>query len=194
MTSSSLMANSVVPTYGLYVPVGAAGSGKSMLSRAWPADAVLSLDAFREMVAGDAGDQSATPDAVAVLELVLECRLARRLGCYVDATNAKAADRAKLVAAARRHDVPVTAIRMETSLAECQRRNARRSATRRVPQEIVDGQYRLAASFDHVAEGFGGIVSSHVIAALPACRSASDSPGAIAAEGLTIDSGDRYRL
>ncbi|GAA0575019.1 ATP-binding protein [Streptomyces mordarskii] len=194
MTSSSLMANSIDTTHGLYVPVGAAGSGKSTLSRAWPADAVLSLDAFREMVAGDAGDQSATPDAVAVLELILEARLARQLGCYVDATNAKAVDRAKLVAAARWYNVPLIAIRMETSLVECQRRNARRPANRRVPKEIVDSQYGLAASFDHAAEGFDRIISSHVIAALPACRLDSASPGATAAEGLTIDIGDRYRL
>ncbi|MEU5108195.1 AAA family ATPase [Streptomyces sp. NPDC021354] len=165
MTSSPITASSIT-MHGLYVPVGAAGSGKSTLARAWPADAVLSLDAYREMVAGDAGDQGATPDAVAVLELVLEARLARGLPCYLDATNAEAADRAKLMAAARRHRTLTTAIRMETSLAECQRRNAQRPCNRRVPAEVVDRQFRLAASFNHLAEGFDRLISSDAVAAV----------------------------
>ncbi|WP_069874514.1 ATP-binding protein [Streptomyces malaysiensis] len=161
-------------TRGLYVPVGAAGSGKSTLGRAWPADAVLSLDTYRQLVAGDAGDQGATPDAIALLELVLEARLARGLPCYIDATNAKTADRAKLIAAARRHHTPAIAIRMDTPLAECQRRNAQRPANRRVPEKTVAEQFRMAAALDPIAEGFDQLISSRD-AAEPTARPAVDS-------------------
>ncbi|MFF2520338.1 AAA family ATPase [Streptomyces sp. NPDC058086] len=75
------------------VLIGASGAGKSTLAGTWPASQVLSLDAMREAVSDDAGDQEATADAVDALHLVLERRMARRRFTVVDATNVTRAAR-----------------------------------------------------------------------------------------------------
>ncbi|MEV0696233.1 ATP-binding protein [Streptomyces sp. NPDC050388] len=76
-----------LPENGLIVLIGASGAGKSTLARTWPASQVLSLDALRGTVSDDPGDQSATGDAVDVLKLILERRMARKLNTVIDATS-----------------------------------------------------------------------------------------------------------
>jgi predicted kinase len=67
-----------MPEHSLVVLIGPSGAGKSTVARTWPASQVLSLDALREVVSDDAGDQGATGDAVAALHLLLEARMRRR--------------------------------------------------------------------------------------------------------------------
>jgi len=76
-----------LPDPGVIVLLGASGSGKTTLASTWQPDQRLELDAYRELVSGDAGDQEATEDAVFVLHTVLESRLARAKTCVVDATS-----------------------------------------------------------------------------------------------------------
>ncbi|MER5341560.1 AAA family ATPase [Streptomyces mirabilis] len=101
------------------VLIGASGAGKSTLAGTWPASQVLSLDAMREAVSDDAGDQEATADAVDALHLVLERRMARRRFTVVDATNVTRAAREPLVAAAERHNVPAIAGMVSTPASVC---------------------------------------------------------------------------
>jgi predicted kinase len=134
----------------LVLLVGPAGSGKSTLARqAEPSTGrVLSLDALRAVVSGDEWNQDATGDAVAALHLLADARLRRRLATLIDATNVEARARRPLLAMARRHGVPATAVVLATSLEDCLARNAARPGPapgarwgRRVPEALVRRQH-----------------------------------------------------
>ncbi|MEU6621917.1 ATP-binding protein [Streptomyces litmocidini] len=139
--------------------IGPAGSGKTTLSSTWEPTQVLSLDHYRALVSDDAGDQSATGDAVFVLQRVLEARLRRGLTSAIDATNCEESVRAGLVQTARRYGIPTVAVLMTTPLPVCLERNAGRPADRRVPEDTVRAQHRAAVDahprlhhegFDHI--------------------------------------------
>ncbi|MBL3806107.1 ATP/GTP-binding protein [Streptomyces sp. TSRI0384-2] len=123
--------------HSLVVLIGPSGAGKSTFARTWPASQVLSLDALREAVADDAGDQDATGDAVAALHLLLEARMRRRLFTVVDATNVTREARAPLVAAAKRHNMVLTAVMVATPASVCIERQGPRPANRTVPEATI---------------------------------------------------------
>ncbi|MEU2380384.1 AAA family ATPase [Streptomyces misionensis] len=151
----------LIPEPSVIVMVGASGSGKSTLTRTWPADHRLELDSYRWAVSGDAGDQEATADAVALLDSVLQRRLARGLTCVVDATNTRIDVRKRLIETAHAHQLPAAAIVMTTPLDQCLARNARRPGNRRVPDAVVRHQFRqvAAARPGLRAEGFDHVVT-----------------------------------
>ncbi|MGW2841832.1 AAA family ATPase [Streptomyces sp. NPDC001493] len=149
-----------VPEHSLVVLIGASGAGKSTIARTWPASQVLSLDALRETVSDDAGDQDATGDAVAALHLLLEARMRRRLFTVVDATNVSRATREPLVAAAKRHGMPAIAVMVATPATVCTDRQRPRPANRTVPDDTVRQQH-TAMVRSHptlLAEGFNEVV------------------------------------
>jgi len=148
-----------LPADGLVVLVGIAGSGKSTFAaRHFPADAVLSSDAFRGLVAGDPSDQSATDDAFLLLHQALDMRLTRGLLTVVDATNVQPWAREKLVEIARRRRRRAAAIVLGLPLAICLERNASRTAGR-LPLTAIRRQDRsLRHSIrDLEAEGFNPV-------------------------------------
>ncbi|MFB7811561.1 AAA family ATPase [Streptomyces virginiae] len=151
-----------MPEHSLVILIGASGAGKSTLARTWPASQVLSLDALREVVSDDAGDQDATGDAVAALHLLLEARMRRQLFTVVDATNVTAAAREPLVAAAKRHDMLPIAVVFTTPGSICIERQGRRPAKRTVPEEVVAQQHddMFASRRTLKSEGFPEIVYS----------------------------------
>ncbi|WAE70676.1 ATP-binding protein (plasmid) [Streptomyces cavourensis] len=151
-----------MPQHSLVVLIGPAGAGKSTLAATWPASQVLSLDALREAVSDDAGDQSATGDAVAALGLLLEARMRRRLFTVIDATNVTAATRGPLVAAAKRHDMLPIAVVLSTPGTVCIERQGPRPANRTVPEEVVVKQHQAMVASHRTlkAEGFAEIVFS----------------------------------
>lgn len=117
-----------VPDPALILLIGAAGSGKSTLAtRLFAADEVLSSDAFRALIAGDAADQRATGAAFRALGRALERRLAAGRTTVIDATNVRSADRRPWLAAARRHGIPVAAIVLDLPLAAIRTRDAGRA-------------------------------------------------------------------
>jgi protein phosphatase len=143
----------------LVVLVGASGSGKST----WAAgrfrpDAVLSSDAFRALVSGDASDQSASDEAFRALHVILGARLRRGLLTVVDATNLTSPARRSLLARARAAGRPSMAVVFDVPLEVCLARNARRPG-RRVPETVVRRQCRqLAGAMAGLAdEGFDEI-------------------------------------
>ena len=84
MTPDPLVAS--LPDDALVLLIGPSGSGKSTwAAKRFRHDQILSSDAFRALVAGDAADQSATADAFKVLHLVAKSRLRRGLLTVVDA-------------------------------------------------------------------------------------------------------------
>ncbi|OKJ10581.1 ATP/GTP-binding protein [Streptomyces sp. CB00316] len=151
-----------MPKHSLVVLIGPSGAGKSTIARTWPASQVLSLDALREVVSDDAGEQGATGDAVAALHLLLEARMRRRLFTVVDATNVTATAREPLVAAAKRHGMLPIAVMVATPGSVCIDRQGPRPANRTVPKDVVAQQHQAMVASHRTlkAEGFPEIVFS----------------------------------
>ena len=117
------------------VAAGLPGSGKSTWLARFGAD-VLSSDALREELTGDAGDQSSNAGVFASLRARLEERLRRGAAVtYVDATNLVRRDRRPFIRIARESGARVEALWFDTPAAVCQERNAARA--RRVPAHVI---------------------------------------------------------
>lgn len=131
-----------IPADALVLLVGPSGAGKSTWARArFRPDAILSSDAYRAQVAGDATDQAATADAFKVLHTVARARLRRGLLTVVDATNLTEGARRSLLRLAAKADRPVAAIAFDLSLERCLAQNAARPG-RRVPEDVVRRHHR----------------------------------------------------
>jgi protein phosphatase len=129
-----------VPDLSLVVLVGVSGSGKSTFARRhFRPTQVLSSDVCRGLVADDENDQSATPEAFALLHHIAGVRLRAGRLTVVDATNVKPEDRASLVRLAREHDVLPVAIVLDVPEAVCLARNAAR-ADRDIAPGVVQRQ------------------------------------------------------
>jgi predicted kinase len=133
------------PAGALVVFVGPAGAGKSRAAEGFPASARVCLDQLRAAVADDPGSQEATSDAVALQDLIVEARLRRGLLIVLDATNVERRVRVSLVERAHRHGRRPVAVVFATPVDLCVRRNARRPANRRVPEEVLRRQHEQAA-------------------------------------------------
>jgi protein phosphatase len=116
-----------VPELSLVVLIGASGSGKSTFGRTHflPTE-VISSDFCRGLVADDENDQSATPEAFALLHYIVGQRLKAGRLTVVDATNVQPDARRQLVAIAREHDVLPVAIVFDIQERVCAARNAAR--------------------------------------------------------------------
>lgn len=148
-----------LPADALALLVGPSGSGKTTWAcERFDHDSILSSDAFRAMVAGDASDQSATADAFKVLHAVARARLRRGLLSVVDATNLTEGARRSLLRLARPWSRPVVAVVFDVSLDRCLAQNHARP-DRRVPDEVVRRQHaQLRASMARLpAEGYAAI-------------------------------------
>jgi protein phosphatase len=126
-----------LPEPCLVVLVGAAGSGKTTLAaRLFDADAVLSSDAHRALVAGDEADQGATKSAFSILHRRLAQRLAEGRTTVVDATNVTAYARRSLVRRSAAAGIPAIAIVLALEPRIVRARNATRPG-RIVPEAAV---------------------------------------------------------
>lgn len=113
-----------LPSAALVLLVGPAGCGKSTwAARRFAVGTILSSDAFRELVGGDAADQRATADAFRALHGVARARLRRALTTVVDATNLTEGARRSLRRLAQDDDRPVVAIAFDVSLERCLAQN-----------------------------------------------------------------------
>ena len=131
------MAELAIPDPCVVLLVGAAGAGKSTFAkRHFPHEAILSSDAMREAIAGDAGDQRVNRPAFAALHRALDRRLASGGLAVVDATNATAAARREIRRIAARHGTPIVAVVFDLPEAIVRARNAGRMG-RSVPDEVV---------------------------------------------------------
>lgn len=154
----------VIADPSLIVLVGAAGSGKSTFAaRHFAADEILSSDRFRELISGDAADQSVTRPAFGRLHRELTRRLAAALLAVVDATSIEPAARRALVQRARTARIPAIAIVLDLPATVVLARNAWRPE-RTVAEDVVRRQLaRLRAQLDGpeapiAREGFQEVV------------------------------------
>jgi protein phosphatase len=116
-----------IPELSLVVLIGVSGSGKSTFGRThFRATEVISSDFCRGLVADDANDQAATPEAFELLNYLVGIRLKAGRLTVVDATNVQPEARKKLVAIAHEHDVLPVAIVFDVAEAVCIARNAER--------------------------------------------------------------------
>jgi len=144
----------------LVVLVGAAGSGKSTFAARWFAPSeILSSDAFREILTGDAADQRATKTAFSIIHREVTKRLAAGRTVVVDATNVEASARRQLVSRASFANVPAVAIVFALPRDVVLARNAARPG-RVVDSEIVARHLeRLEAILPTIAdEGFASVL------------------------------------
>ena len=156
------MAELLVPDPSVVLLVGAAGSGKSTFAaRHFAPPAVLSSDALREAISGDAGNQAASRTAFAALHRSLDRRLEAGLSTVVDATNVTASARHAIRRIAGRHGVPVVVVVLDLPSKVVRARNAGRTG-RRVPDAVVARQLEgVRATVDGgalAAEGYALVV------------------------------------
>ncbi len=138
----------------LVVLIGAGGSGKSTLLRTVPAHEIVSLDALRALVS-EPGDQTATIDAVLLQTQILTMRLRRGKTTYLDNSSTEPHHRAQLVELGHQHGRRVIAAWVDAPLPVCLARNSARPAERRVPEDVLRHQHRMARAARELLDGEG---------------------------------------
>ena len=141
-----------VPRMGLVLLVGVSGSGKSTFAAEHFAPTqVIGSDFCRGVVSDDENDQTATADAFALLNTIVDIRLRRGLLTVVDATNVQRKAREQLIRIAKDNNVLTTAIVLDVPESVAVARNRSRAdrdfgdhVVRRQRRDLRDGLKRMA--------------------------------------------------
>ena len=132
-----------VPT-GLVVLVGPPASGKSsfvreLIARGQLAEAaVVSSDDIRAEFLGTSPDGATDDRIFEERDRRIVARLARGLGVVAESTNVTPQARARLIAIARRFDVPVTVLRFDPDPGDLLQQHAERGRADLSPVEVRD--------------------------------------------------------
>ncbi|MFJ7200907.1 MULTISPECIES: AAA family ATPase [unclassified Streptomyces] len=145
-----------LPSGTLCALIGPPGCGKSTLAAHYPASWRVCLDEYRLAATDDMTDQSATPVAARIQNLLLDARLSRNLPVLVDSTNVFAHVRAGPLARARYWQRPAVAVLFDVPLLRVEEQNAARS--RVVPRHVVRELHQMLPDPEQLrAEGFGTV-------------------------------------
>ncbi|SNR57375.1 polynucleotide kinase-phosphatase [Hymenobacter mucosus] len=153
-----------LPELSLVLLIGTSGAGKSTFARRlFQATEIVSSDQCRALVADDENDQSATPDAFALLHYMVGLRLKRGLLTVVDATNVQPEARKTLVQLARDYHVLPTAIILDVPDRVAEDRNRARAERQHLGRHVVPQQrQQLRRSLKFLKqEGFRHIYHLH---------------------------------
>jgi predicted kinase len=116
-----------------------AGAGKSTWAAAnFRPEQVVASDALRAIVGAGEDDITASEDAFALLEQIVELRMRRRLSTVVDTLGLDAERRARWLALARANEVATACVVFTATIEECRTRN--RARAKSVPQRVLSGQ------------------------------------------------------
>ncbi|MET9097162.1 AAA family ATPase [Streptomyces cyaneofuscatus] len=142
-----------LPGGTLITLVGAPGSGKSTFAAHYPGPWRVCLDTYRQLATNDESNQTATPVAAQIQDLLVDARLARGLTTLIDSTNVYAHTRAGLLARARYWQRPAVAVLFDVPLDTTLAQN--RARARVVPPDVVrDLHHLLPAPEQLKSEGF----------------------------------------
>ncbi|MEU6482051.1 ATP-binding protein [Streptomyces sp. NPDC047017] len=145
-----------LPAGALCAFVGPPGSGKSTFAARYPDSWRVCLDVYRRLATDSEADQSATPVAAEIQNLLLDARLSRNLNVLVDSTNVFPHVRAGLLARARYWRRPAVAVLFDIPLSTVEAQNAGRD--RVVPLHIVREHHQLLPDADQLrSEGFAAV-------------------------------------
>lgn len=148
MTDVSIPSDDSVPN-GLVLLMGPPAAGKTSFASAWiergwlDAEGVVSCDTIRRQMFGDRFDVSDDPLIFDEMDRQVAGRLEAALAVVVDATNVLPQARSRMIAWARQHGRPITALRFRVSTEVLVHRNSARLGNARVP---VDDVLRYAAA------------------------------------------------
>ncbi|HZX06941.1 LLM class flavin-dependent oxidoreductase [Kribbella sp.] len=131
-----------LPSPCVVILVGPGASGKSTwAAEHFAPDLIVSSDRLRALVGSGEDDIAASTDAFALLEVVVERRIARGLTTVVDTLGLDKERRVRWLGLAREAGMACVAVRFDTPAEECRRRNRERSA-KRIPADVLTGQLR----------------------------------------------------
>jgi protein phosphatase len=130
-----------LPELSLVLLIGTSGAGKSTFARRlFQATEIVSSDQCRALVADDENDQSATPEAFALLHYLVGLRLKRGLLTVIDATNVQPEARKTLVQLARDYHVLPTAIILDVPDRVAEDRNRQRPERQHLGRHVIPQQ------------------------------------------------------
>ncbi|TGE06034.1 polynucleotide kinase-phosphatase [Hymenobacter fodinae] len=130
-----------LPELSLVLLIGTSGAGKSTFARRlFKATEIVSSDQCRALVADDENDQSATPEAFALLHYLVGLRLKRGLLTVIDATNVQPEARKTLVQLARDYHVLPSAIILDVPDRVAEDRNRQRAERQHMGRHVVPQQ------------------------------------------------------
>jgi len=124
----------------LVLLAGPIGCGKSTFAKRFFNTHIVSADIMREMIAGDAGNQTVSRDAFDLMNLLIDTKMRFDFPVIVDNLNHRPSARKDLYKLADKYGYnKVVIVFDKTDLKTCQAQNAGRE--RVVPREIVEKQY-----------------------------------------------------
>jgi F420-dependent oxidoreductase-like protein len=180
-----------LPDPCVVVLVGPGAAGKSTWAAAhFPAPAIVSSDRLRALVGAGEDDITASTDAFAVLDEVVEMRLGRRLTTVIDTLGLDTGRRRRWLERARHHGVPCVAVAFDTPAAECRARNRAREV-KRIPVDALNAQLRAWPAVRDLlpTEGFDDVLAPDPVRVVPQAFVAAQ-----AAERRQLDDPTRLRF